>query len=80
MRDIKEIFKKVSQQKTELQLKGIETKYLFIDKTTYKELKYNAIKFVETHFEYTTYLSKDKFMGLLVIPVASNEELISVGV
>lgn len=76
MKDLHKIFKEVAYQKTQLQFKGIEAKYLFLDKTTYNELKNNAMKIMET-----PYLSGiDRFMGLTVMIVSTTDEFISVGV
>lgn len=80
MRNIDEIMERVAHQKAQLQYKGIDAKYLFVDETTYKEMKISSAKNVNGLVVIKTYIDVDKFMGLLVIPLPMIDEFISVGV
>ena len=85
MRDLKAIYKTVVQLKTKFLITGIEARFLFIDKVTYNELKYAAIRLMKDHVEYDSYIEEDecsieKCFGLQVIVLPRLDEFISIGV
>lgn len=86
--NVSEILEQVNRQRAELIYKGFKTKYVFVDKNTYNELKFAQVEYVHSEdvLKIKTYLGVDndidRLFGMLVIPLERwlLDTFISVGI